>query len=274
MQTFIQHLKNKRYAKHTQELSIHYGRQFISRLKDYPVNKIREKHIQRYLLKYYPPERYARSTQNIIINALKLYYRIEYQKEIDLDGVLRPRNEKKLPDILSLDEVKSLLNAFKNEKHRTIFYLIYSGGLRIGELLALKVSDIDSGRMMIRIRQSKGAKDRDIPLSTICLEQLRRYYKAYKPKDYLIEGQNRGQYSASSIRKLLQRALKDCGIKKHITVHSLRHAYATHLLENGTDIRIIQELLGHSSSKTTEIYTHVSNLTKINVPNPLDRLGL
>lgn len=274
MQTFVQHLKSKRYAKNTLDAYIYYVQKYLERLAGYPVNRIDAKGVQRYLLKYYPAEEYSRSTQNILINALKLYYRTEFCIEIDIEGVLRPRKEKKLPDILSMTEIKSLLKSFRNEKHRTIFYLIYSGGLRIGELLALKVHDIDSSRMMIRIRQSKGAKDRDIPLSITCLEQLRRYYIAYKPSLYLIEGRNGKPYSASSIRKLLKRALSQSGLKKNITVHSLRHAYATHLLENGTDLRIIQELLGHGSSKTTEIYTHVSNRTKLNVPNPLDRLGL
>jgi integrase/recombinase XerD len=253
MQAFVQHLKTKRYAKNTQEAYIYYVQTYLNRLAGYPAKNIDAKGVQRYLLKYYPPKDYSRSTQNIVINALKLFYYTEFNIAIDIEGVLRPRKERKLPDILSLDEVKSLLNSFKNEKHRTIFYLIYSGGLRLGELLALKVSDIDSSRMMIRIRQSKGAKDRDIPLSATCLEQLRLYYKAYKPTNYLIEGQNGGQYSDSSIRSLLKRALHDCHINKKITVHSLRHAYATHLLENGTDIRIIQELLGHSSSKTTTL---------------------
>lgn len=274
MQAFVQLLKTKRYAKNTLEAYIYYVQTYLNRLAGYPAKNIDAKGIQRYLLKYYPPEDYSRSTQNIVINALKLFYRTEFNIPIDIEGVLRPRKEKKLPDILSLDEVKSLLNSFKNEKHRTIFYLIYSGGLRLGELLALKVQDIDSGRMMIRIRQSKGAKDRDLPLSEVCLAQLRRYYLVYKPKFYLIEGRKGSKYSATSVRNVLKRALMQCGIRKNITVHSLRHAYATHLLENGTDIRIIQELLGHSSSKTTEIYTHVSNRTKISVPNPLDRLGL
>lgn len=274
MQAFVQHLKTRRYAKNTQEAYIYYVQTYLNRLAGYPAKYIDAKGVQRYLLKYYPPKDYSRSTQNIVINALKLFYQTEFSIPLDIEGVLRPRKERKLPDILSLDEVKSLLNSFKNEKHRTIFYLIYSGGLRLGELLALKVSDIDSSRMMIRIRQSKGAKDRDIPLSATCLEQLRLYYKAYKPTNYLIEGQNGGQYSDSSIRSLLKRALRDCHINKKITVHSLRHAYATHLLENGTDIRIIQELLGHSSSKTTELYTQVSKATKSQVPNPLDRLFL
>jgi len=152
--------------------------------------------------------------------------------------------------------------------------LIYSGGLRISEVTSLKLSDIDSKRGVIRIRESKGAKDREVPLSQKALEQLRFYYKEYKPSEYLFEGQFGGKYSTRSIQTLFRKALKTCGITKKATVHTLRHSYATHLLENGTDLRIIQELLGHKSSKTTEIYTHVSNRIKQKIPDPLDQLDL
>ena len=137
-----------------------------------------------------------------------------------------------------------------------------------------RVAGGDSKRHIIRIRESKGAKDREVPLSQKALEQPRLYYKEYKPAEYLFAGQFGGQYSTRSIQALFRKALKVCGIKKKATVHTLRHSYATHLLESGTDLRIIQELLGHKSSKTTEIYTHVSNRTKQKIPNPLDQLEL
>jgi len=152
--------------------------------------------------------------------------------------------------------------------------LIYSGGLRISEVTSLKLTDIDSKRGVIRIRESKGAKDREVPLSQKALEQLRVYYKEFKPSEYLFEGQFGGQYSTRSIQSVFRKTIKTCGIKKKATVHTLRHSYATHLLENGTDLRIIQELLGHKSSKTTELYTHVSQRTKQKIPNPLDQLEL
>jgi integrase/recombinase XerD len=175
---------------------------------------------------------------------------------------LRPKREKRLPDVLSPEEVKSILESIQNLKHRCIFYVIYSGGLRISECLKLKIHDIDSERMVIRVRQSKGAKDRDVPLSPTCLISLRSYYKMYRPETYLFEGKKGYPYSASSVRKVLKRAVYKNAIKKRVTVHTLRHSYATHLLENGTDLRLIQELLGHSSSRTTELYTHVSQASK------------
>jgi integrase/recombinase XerD len=162
----------------------------------------------------------------------------------------------------------------RNEKHRTIFYLIYAGGMRVGEAVALKVRDIDSKRNVIRIRQSKGAKDSEIPLSETALVQLRKYYRQYKPKEYVFEGQFGGMYTTRSIQNLFKNSLKECGTTRPATVHTLRHSFATHLLENGTDIRIIQELLGHKSLKTTEIYTQVSQQTKQKIPNPLHQLKL
>ncbi len=149
---------------------------------------------------------------------------------------------------------------------------IYSGGLRISELINLKIKDIDSNRMQIRISQSKGKKDRYTLLSKKTLITLRHYFKEYKPKEWLFEGEGGGQYSQKAIQNILKRAVQKTGIKKRITVHTLRHSFATHLLENGTDLRYIQNLLGHSSSKTTEIYTHITNKGFDQISNPLDKL--
>ena len=148
--------------------------------------------------------------------------------------------------------------------------LTYSSGLRIGELIDLKIKDIDSSRMIIHIKSAKGNKDRIIPLSEKLLVMLRIYYKEYNPKEYLFEGQKGGKYSTSSFGKLLKRAALKAKINKHITAHTLRHSYATHLLENGTDIRVIQKLLGHNSIKTTMLYTQVSTPTLLNVTSPFD----
>jgi len=149
---------------------------------------------------------------------------------------------------------------------------IYSGGLRISELINLKVKDIDSQRMLIRVEQAKGKKDRYTLLSRKTLETLRQYFIEYKPKEWLFEGETGGQYSTSSIDKILKRGLKATGIKKRITVHSLRHSFATHLLEAGTDLRYIQNLLGHESIKTTEIYTHITTKGLDQIINPLDKM--
>lgn len=274
MNRFVSYMSRRRYSKRTIEAYTALVRNFISVLKGRDPSVLDDDQIGRYITKFYVQAGHSRSYQNQAVNALKLYYRSEFKKEIGLVLSLRPKKEYSLPNVLSQKEVRAILSSFRNTKHRTIFFLIYSGGLRISEVVSLKISDIDSGRGVIRIRNSKGAKDREVPLSQKALNQLRVYYKGYRPKDYLFEGQFGGPYSTRSIQALFRRAIRECGIKRKATVHTLRHSYATHLLENGTDLRIIQELLGHKSSKTTEIYTHVSHQTKQKIPNPLDQLDL
>jgi integrase/recombinase XerD len=192
---------------------------------------------------------------------------------MSIDSIHRPRKEHKLPNVLSKEEVKQILEAPRNLKHRAMLSLIYACGLRRGELLNLKPNHIDSKRKLLIIHQSKGKKDRVIPIGDRLIELLRDYYKAYRPKKWLFEGQNPGsQYSPTSLQQVLKRALKHCNIHKPVTLHWLRHSYATHLLENGTDLRYIQEILGHKSSKTTEIYTHVSTKCLQNIKSPFDDL--
>lgn len=267
-------MMRRRYSSRTIEVYTRLVDSFLSVLKNRNPNDLTDEDIGRYITKFYVQTGLSRSYQNQVINALKQFYRVEFNREIGQVVSLRPKREYKLPNVLSQNEVKAILSSFTNSKHKTIFYLIYSGGLRISEVTSLKLIDIDSKRDVIRIRESKGAKDREVPLSQKALDQLRIYYKDYKPAEYLFEGQFGGQYSTRSIQALFKKALIQCGIKKKATVHTLRHSYATHLLENGTDLRIIQELLGHKSSKTTEIYTHVSNRIKQKIPNPLDQLDL
>jgi site-specific recombinase XerD len=211
------------------------------------------------------------SYQNQCINGIKKY--MDFQGVL-IDGftIERPKKEKKLPDVLSREEVKSIIDNTLNLKHKTLLCLIYSAGLRIGEAIDMRLVDIDSKRMLIHIKQAKGKKDRYTLLSVQFLELLRLYYKTYRPKDYLFEGQMTAQYSASSAQQVLKKAANKAHIKKHITLHTLRHSFATHLLEGGTDIRYIQALLGHSSPKTTMIYTHVSELSMRNIKNPFDNL--
>lgn len=211
------------------------------------------------------------SYQNQCINGIKKY--LHYKGvAIEKLELTRPRKDKKLPEVLSLEEVKDIFDVTENLKHKALLSLIYSAGLRIGEAINLKVKDIDSKRMLIHIKGAKGKKDRYTLLSASFLELLRLYYKTYKPKNYLFEGQNTEQYSATSAQKVLRNATKKIGIKKKVTLHTLRHSFATHLLENGTDIRYIQELLGHNSPKTTMIYTHVTETSIRNIKNPFDNL--
>jgi site-specific recombinase XerD len=211
------------------------------------------------------------SYQNQCINGIKKY--LEY-KAIDIESLelKRPKKEKKLPVVLSMEEVKCIISSTHNLKHKTLLSLIYSAGLRIGEAISLKATDIDSKRMLIHIKGAKGKKDRYTLLSSSFLDLLRKYYRQYRPTDFLFEGLNKKQYSTTSAQKVLKRAVDSAGIKKHITLHTLRHSFATHLLENGTDIRYIQELLGHSSPKTTMIYTHVTQTSIRNIKNPFDIL--
>ena len=169
--------------------------------------------------------------------------------------------------------MKAIISAPTNQKHKTMLSLIYSCGLRCGELLALQPHHIDSKRNIVLLKNSKGKKDRIVPLSPKILELLRDYYRVYKPKTFLFEGQKEGTpYDARSLQLILKQALKKTGITKPATLHWLRHSYATHLLESGTDLRYIQELLGHNSSKTTEIYTHVSTKSIQQIKSPFDDL--
>jgi site-specific recombinase XerD len=176
--------------------------------------------------------------------------------------------------VLSQQEAAAILKALSNIKHRCLLQLLYSGGLRISEVINLKLSDVQSRRNLLLIRGGKGRKDRTTLLSGRLLEELRQYYLQYKPKAWLFEGQDGGVYSVESIRKVFRAALKKAGINREATPHTLRHSFATHLLEQGTDLRYIQELLGHSSSKTTEIYTHITQQGLGKIFSPLDRLNI
>jgi len=211
------------------------------------------------------------SYQNQVINAIKLFYRNRFNKAMEVDFIQRPRREKRLPNVLSKDEVKAILEAPTNLKHRAMLILIYACGLRRNELLNLTLKDILSDRNLLFIRQSKGKKDRMVPISLKIIEMLREYYKVYKPKTWLFEGQfPNTKYSEMSLAKVLKQSLQKAKINKNVSLHWLRHSYATHLLESGTDLRYIQELFGHSSSRTTEIYTHVSTRNLQQIRSPFD----
>lgn len=184
----------------------------------------------------------------------------------------RPRQEKKLPDVLSKNEVRKMINCTSNQKHKTIIILMYSCGLRRSEITNLKISDLDSSRMLIKIRGAKGRKDRYVQLTASIIPVLKKYFDEYSPKDYLFEGQGKAKYSGSSILQDVKNAGKRANINKRVYPHILRHSFATHHLEQGTDLRFIQEWLGHASSKTTGIYTHVSEKDFRNFKNPIDDL--
>lgn len=211
------------------------------------------------------------SAQSQFINAIKFYYEKTLENPKTVYNLPRPKKPKTLPKVMSRKEVFKLLSVISNIKHKAILHIIYSGGLRLGELLNLKIEDIDSDRMLIHIKGGKGKKDRTTILGNTCLLILREYYRSYKPGVWLFESIKKGkQYSAKSVQNIFKTNLKKAGISKPFTVHSLRHSFATHLLEQGVDLRYIQELLGHSSSKTTEIYTHVSTKNLQNIVTPAD----
>ena len=216
---------------------------------------------------------YSKSTQNQHINSIKFYFEKCLGKKREYYLIDRPRKEKKLPNVLSKNEIQLLFNSTYNLKHLTILAVIYSCGLRVSELINIKINDIDNNRMVIHIRRAKGNKDRQVQLTNQLLELLRKYYKKYLPFNYLIVGQNGGKYSTTSIQKIIKNSSLKAGIYKKVTPHTLRHSFATHLLENGTDIRYIQTILGHSDIKTTQIYTHVSNAHLKNIQNPSDNLN-
>lgn len=266
-------MRSKRYSDstigtYTDSLII-----FLRYYDEKSISEITNEDVVKFNTEYILKKHLSSSFQNQVVNAIKLFFRITQTKTIDPELVHRPKRAKVLPNVLSKEEVKAILNAHTNLKHKAMLSLIYSCGLRCGELLSLKPEHIDSKRGVLIIKQAKGRKDRIAPLSLKMIELLREYYTAAKPKDYLFEGQKPGEaYDARSLQNVLKQALSKVNINKPVTLHWLRHSYATHLLENGTDLRYIQEILGHNSSKTTEIYTHVSTKSIRTIVSPFDYL--
>lgn len=223
-----------------------------------------------YWLELIQKNQISSSQQNQRINAIKFYYEKVLGREKEYYKLDRPRKEKKLPNVLSKEEVGMMIKITGNIKHKCLIALIYSCGIRRSEAINMKLEDIDSKRMLIKIRGAKGKKDRYVQLSPVILNLLREYYKKEQPKKWLFEGFNDKQYSETSIFNVIGNAAKRAGIKKRVYPHILRHSFATHHLEQGTDLRYIQEWLGHESSRTTEIYTHVSKSNFINFRNPIE----
>jgi site-specific recombinase XerD len=245
-------------------------RTFLRFFHDRPIATLEAKDITTFNVEYILKYNYSSSFQNQVVNAVKLFFRVVQHSKMVVEDIERPRREHRLPNVLSKEEVLKLIDSTQNLKHKTMLALIYSAGLRISEALTLKPKDIDSKRMLIHVKNAKGKKDRYTLLSDKILLLLRAYYSIYRPKEFLFEGQNGGQYSSRSAQAVLKEAVKKAGILKQVSLHTLRHSFATHLLESGTDLRYIQELLGHSSPKTTMIYTHVSNTNLKKIKNPFD----
>lgn len=266
---FMKILEVKRYSKNTIDSYISVvkmAQQYFQK----PLNEVDETTLHKYFYFMVHTKRISYSYQKQIAMALKLYYKEMFNTSINLEFLFPSRKPEKLPVIISKRDTLKIIDKANNIKHKSMIAMVYSAGLRVGELIDLKLADIDSSRMVIHIKAAKGNKDRIVPLSENLLKMLRNYYKEYSPKKYLYEGQKGGKYSSSSFNKLLKAASKRAKINKNITAHTLRHSYATHLLEKGTDIRIIQKLLGHNSIKTTMIYTQVTTPTILNVKSPFD----
>lgn len=267
--SYYDKLELRKYSLNTARTYIQMFEQFMNYYKDVDLLSLNEQDIRNYLLNMIQNGK-SDSVVNQSINAIKFYYEVVMEMPNRFYAVERPIKKERLPEILSKKEVVSIIDNCNNIKHKCIVGLLYSAGLRRGEIINLKIKDIDSKRMTIRVRNAKGNKDRYTLLSEKILEDLRQYYREWKPQEYLFEGAKGGKYSASSIQKIIVRAARSAGITRKVTSHMMRHSFATHLLEAGTDLRYIQTLLGHNSPKTTEIYTHVATHQYKLIKNPLD----
>lgn len=274
---FLKYLQLKAYSENTISTYYYFVLRFINSYKQNTLEQIKlftSDKINDYHQLMLGEKEYSTSSINQSISAIKLFYNAFLKQNIEVDQIVRPKSGKVLPKVWSKEEIERILNSISNLKHKALLALIYGSGMRIGEALKLKLNDIDSKRMRISVLGAKGKKDRYTLLAVSQLALLRDYYKEYKPDNYLFGGQFGGQYSATSAGNTLKAAIKRSSVPKRGGLHSLRHSFATHLLESGTDLRYIQELLGHESSKTTEIYTHVSNKYLSSIKSPLDDLSI
>ncbi len=267
-------LKLKRYSINTQRAYLAAFEGFLEYYSGKDIDSLTDNDAGTYFVYLVTERRVSPAVQKQAINSVKFYFEKVLNRPVSHFPYKRPKKEKHLPVILSKEEISALIKAVRNLKHRTIIMVIYSAGLRLSELLNLKIDDIDFERMLIHVVSGKGKKDRYTILSERLTEVLQQYMYAYRPSLYLFEGQYGGSYSAKSVQNIVKKGVLAAGISKHATVHTLRHSFATHLLENGTDLRYIKELLGHQSSKTTEIYTHVSKKSIGKIRSPLENIDI
>jgi site-specific recombinase XerD len=265
-------MKGDRYSESTIRMYRHMLESFFGFFSDRTAESLTEKDVEKYNYEAIVKNNYSVVYQRQFISALKLFYTYHKGNHIVPELLKRPSKGKKLPLVLSKTEVLKLLFATPNIKHRLILSLLYSSGLRVNELINLKLADIDVERQQIYIRMGKGRKQRVVGLSTRILGLLNDYYLTYNPVTYVFNGQESLMYSSSSIRKFLERSVQKAGIRKRVTPHTFRHSYATHLLESGVDLKYVQELLGHSKPETTQIYIHLTKEQLLSVRSPLDIL--
>lgn len=256
---FREKLETKRYSINTGKTYINCITVFTGYFDGTDINELKKEQINSFILHLVQNLKVSASYQNQMINAIKFYYEQVLGHKKEYYNIDRPRRGRKLPEVLSKEEVGLMLKISENKKHKCLLALIYSCGLRRNEVINLRLEDVDKERMQIRIRSGKGDKDRTVQLSPVLLNAMREYYKEYKPNEWLFEGQKGGKYSAESIFRVVKDTALKAGITKRVYPHILRHSFATHNLEQGIDIRYIQEWLGHESIKTTQQYTHVAN---------------
>jgi len=270
LKRYIKYLEGKRLSSSTVSVYSNFIHEFLRFHSSRPTKELSENDVRIYLEWAVKELKYAVSTHRQIISAFKHFAYFYPMCAINPEKLQRPRRDKKLPVVLSMEEVLRLLQVTKNLKHKVIIAILYSCGLRVGELIDVELNSFDFSRKQLHIKLAKGRKDRYTTIAESTYPLLRQYYQAYRPKKYLIENPKGGKYSSASIRSFLKQNCKLARIKKHVTPHTLRHSYATHLHENGVGLRYIQALLGHSKPETTMIYTHVSTRDAHDIKSPLD----
>ena len=270
IRAYTKYLKGKCYSESTVKTYFTFVADFFDYIKDTPISTLNNRDIEKFLEDVFIPRKYSISTHRQFISAIKLFKAFYPECKIEEIELKRPKKSRILPTVLSKEEVIDLLRYTKNLKHRAVLAMIYSAGLRISELLNLELSHIDVDRRQLTVKNSKGRRDRNIILAQSFIPLMQNYLMSYNPKTYFVEGKPFQRYSAESIRSFLHRSSKIARITKRVTPHTLRHSYATHLLENGIDLRYIQELLGHAKPETTMIYTHVSKKDILKIESPLD----
>lgn len=244
------------YSNQTKQVYMYYINQFLSNYKT-DISKVNSIEFQKYLDNY---KFTSVSQQNQVINAIRFLYKYGLNKKYDKVSFERPRKEYRLPEPLSQEEVELMFNNCQNIKHKAIMSLLFMCGLRVSEVINLKPENIDRLNMVIHIKQSKGNKDRNVPMNANLLSLLERYYREYKPKEYMFNGQFTNQYSQSSINQFLKQIALKAKIKKNMHAHIGRHSCFTQILSNGIDMSIIQKIAGHNNIKTTQIYAKITNL--------------
>ncbi len=273
VERFRKYLQGRRFSQNTINVYLYFVEDFLGYIQHKALALVGNKEVERYIEEVFVPRAYGISTHRQFIAAMRHFAKCFDETDIDGVNLPMPSKDKKLPQVLSEEEVLQLIVATRNLKHRAIIALLYAAGLRIGELLALKLADIDMQRRQLFIRKAKGRKDRYVFLAKSYMPLMSNYIATYKPRNWFVEGPGGKPYSASSVRSILKHSCKRAGIYKEVTPHTLRHSFATHLLEQGVDVRYIQELLGHSRPETTMIYTHITRQDLRKIESPLDGLA-